>query len=410
MESHFEPMEVPDWQNVESLDELAPAIERYNSLVGLGRYDDACELFSARMDHATLYRLAAFRERIEWLESLFPDGTNSDPALSDEAGISWTLVGLAISYEFSGAPGRAVPFYRRGARLRDRRHDDSNFAAVLSNLGDCLMQIGGFREAEVALRQALLLNRQEKDEFNEAVQLYFIGRLVTNSGDQSRSQKALQRSLRMLEETNALQMQGVAAAHLAERSILIGDFERAKEQADNAWRLADCDRMERDYIRAALFQGQAALGLGDVTLAGERLHHALGRARAVSLVEYELPALVSLAKLVLVQGDIALAREHLDDVWDPAERGPYPIQQCDAFNVLADIERAEGNTDAAIDAATKAYRAAWCDGPPYAYHWGLEAAKAHLDALGAAYPDMPPFDESKFEPLPDVEITPKDEV
>ena len=64
---------------------------------------------------------------------------------------------------------------------------------------------------------------------------------------------------------------------------------------------------------------------------------------------------------------------------------------------------------AAVDAATKAYQLAWCDGPPFAYHWGLEKAKRHLKELGAPEPEMPPFDESKFEPMPEVEIDPHDE-
>ena len=77
--------------------------------------------------------------------------------------------------------------------------------------------------------------------------------------------------------------------------------------------------------------------------------------------------------------------------------------------MLAAIARAEGDKPAAIAAATKAYQAAWCDGPPYAYHWGLQRAKAHLAALDAPEPTLPPFDESKFEPMPEVEINPKDE-
>jgi len=104
-----------------------------------------------------------------------------------------------------------------------------------------------------------------------------------------------------------------------------------------------------------------------------------------------------------------VARERLDEVWEPTEEGPYPLHQADAYNVLADICLAEDDKSGAIDAATNAYRAAWCDGPPWAYHWGLEKAKAHLQALGAPEPDMPPFDESKFEPLPEVEINPKDD-
>ena len=68
-----------------------------------------------------------------------------------------------------------------------------------------------------------------------------------------------------------------------------------------------------------------------------------------------------------------------------------------------------GERAAAVEAATKAYRLAWCDGEPYAYHWGLVAARKHLAELGAPEPSMPPFDESKFEPMPEVEINPDDE-
>ena len=61
-----------------------------------------------------------------------------------------------------------------------------------------------------------------------------------------------------------------------------------------------------------------------------------------------------------------------------------------------------------IAAATKAYTLAWCDGPPYAYHYGPTNARKHLQELGAPEPQLPPFDESKFEPMPDVELNPKD--
>ncbi len=94
----------------------------------------------------------------------------------------------------------------------------------------------------------------------------------------------------------------------------------------------------------------------------------------------------------------------LDDVWEPAERGPFRLFRADAYNALAQIERDASDQEAATKAATAAYRLAWCDGPPFAYHWGLEAAKAHLAALGVPEPAMLPFDESKYEPMPQVEI------
>jgi hypothetical protein len=39
----------------------------------------------------------------------------------------------------------------------------------------------------------------------------------------------------------------------------------------------------------------------------------------------------------------------------------------------------------------------------------LEKANQHLKELGAPEPEMPPFDGSQFEPMPEVEIDPDDE-
>jgi hypothetical protein len=75
------------------------------------------------------------------------------------------------------------------------------------------------------------------------------------------------------------------------------------------------------------------------------------------------------------------------------------------LNVLAQVERDAGNRVGAVEAAKKAYRLAWCDGSPFAYRWGLEAAKAHLTELGAPGPtDLPAFEESRYEPMPQVDI------
>jgi hypothetical protein len=109
------------------------------------------------------------------------------------------------------------------------------------------------------------------------------------------------------------------------------------------------------------------------------------------------------------------ARERLGEVWEGAERGPYPLDHADALNVLAQIERDAGNMDAAIAAATQAYTLAWCDGISadgsecYAYAYGLRNARAHLEALGAPIPSLPPFSFDGRERMPEVEIDPEDE-
>jgi len=409
LEAHFEPMATPEWKEVETLADLTPAIERYHTLVGLGRYDDAFALFRDWLSSATMYRLAAHRERIAWLERLFPDGAAALPALTSDSDKGAALNRLANSYLRSGQPSRAAALYRRMQQIYDRSAVVHNRQRDLVILSYALFDIAALREAEGTSRQALILSRELKDTFSEANSLRTLGRLHSARGDRALALVAFSRKWSIWTERADPQGECLAAAALAQHSLWFGDAARARAWAEQAWELAGHDRIERDFIQAALLQGQAALRQGDLVRADEHLHHALTRARAVNQVEFELPALIGIAELALRQGQPASARARLDDVWEAAERGPYPLYQADAYNVLADVALAEGGKPAAFDAATKAYRAAWCDGPPYAYHWGLMKAKAHLAALGAPEPDMPPFDESKFEPMPEVEINPKDE-
>ena len=195
--AHFEPMATPEWEKVESLADLAPAIERYHTLVGLGRYDDAFTLFRDRLEYATLYRLAAHRERIAWLERLFPNGTGGSPALTSDRDQSYTLNALALSYQLSGQPGQAVPLFRHADQFDERRTDDNERQVGLSNLGGALCaRLGAFREAEGVLRQALVLNRMLKDKLWEADSLRNLGGLLAARGDAA-SSIALGRSRRL---------------------------------------------------------------------------------------------------------------------------------------------------------------------------------------------------------------------
>jgi uncharacterized protein HemY len=409
LEAHFEPMATPDKDEVETLADLAPAIERYHTLVGLERYDDAFALFRDRLSDSTLYRLAAHRERIAWLERLIPRGMAELSMLTGDRDQSYALSALAQSYLFSGQPGRAVPVFRQADNIDVRQHDDHNHQIDLANLAIPLRETGALRESGCVVRSALALTHRLQDEFWQGANLEELGCLLITQGDRTAGRIALNRSRHIFKEGGYRQYEGVATASLAERSVWLGNFVEAGAFADEALEMASVQRHEQDFIRAALLQGRAALGRRDLARADERLHHALTRARTVNVTEFELPALIAIAELDLQRGHSPEARARLDDVWEVAERGPYPLQQADAYNVLADIALAEGDKSAAIAAATKAYRAAWCDGPPFAYHWGLAKAKAHLAALGAPEPDMPPFDESKFEPMPEVELNPKDE-
>jgi tetratricopeptide (TPR) repeat protein len=410
LNAHFEalPM-IDDYLKVRSLEDLTPAIELYNTLIELGRYDDAGRFFIERLSDATLYRLSANRQRIELLELLFPDGLDELPRLGNPRAQAYTLNSLGIAYEFAGQPGRSVLLFRRQNRIQVETKDGRNLGVGLHNLSYALRLSGGIFESEVAARRALVVTRDQDNRFGEAVSLEFVGLTLAERGIPIDSESALDRALRISTVLYNNQLAGVVCSHLAQRALWFGAFADARTFANRAWELAHIRNYEGDFIHAARAQGAAALGLHDFAAADERLHHALTRARRVNLVEEELPALVALSELRGKQKKPDEAREFLEDVWEAAVRGPYPLFHADAFNVQAQIERDARNHQKAIEAASKAYRLAWCDGPPFAYHRGLITAQKHLQELGALEPEMPPFDESKFEPMPEVEIDRDDE-
>ena len=132
------------------------------------------------------------------------------------------------------------------------------------------------------------------------------------------------------------------------------------------------------------------MNLGHVEEAIEMLMDVLRDAREKSIVEPELISLRCLADAHRRLGNYAQARAFLDDLAEPAARGPYRLVQADAANVLALLERDCGNHEAAVVAATAAYWYAWCDEPPHTYHWALQRAACTLQELGASPPQLRP--------------------
>lgn len=401
---HFEslPNKIDDWWKVESLEDLTPAIELYNTLIGLGKYDEAQDQYFHRLGDALLFRLSANRQNIELLKMLFPDGLAQLPRLSDPHSQAYILNSLAVSFNASGQPGQAAALYRRDLEILEKMDAQESKGPALRNLSNALRFSGLVYDSEFFARQALRIARQASDLKAEADSLYFLGVTLAARGNSAESAQALRQSFELAQQGTAYQpydYQAICALWLRE-------FRDAEWLANQAKAFCNERRYERGIIRAVRLHGEATLGLNNLMKANEDLPYALSRARAVNLVEEELPALIGLAELRWREGDLKTARQLLDEVWELAERGPYKLFYADAFNVLAHIERDAGTHAEAVKAAMRAYEQAWCDGPPFAFHWGLQQAQAHLAALDEPEPELLPFDASKYEPMPEIEIVP----
>ncbi|HEX7314207.1 MAG TPA: DUF4062 domain-containing protein [Pyrinomonadaceae bacterium] len=398
-------------QSAIGLADLAADIELFNSLIGLKRYDEAFKYFKETFYRVNQYHLGTQLLYAELLEAFFPKGKDELPTLSDVQNQYSVVEILAGIYWNQGEILKAAKVFMRCSKALNYPLKSLLSLSSITRLG------GSLRYSESTALKVLGLARAEGKHKTEGSALYRLGLTLAHRGCQDKAELVFRRAQRLFSYRRDKDSSGVVHACSSLLSLWSGDApgarafaEQARSFAGTNQRLAEIVRiLRRDYIRATKLIGIAESQLGNFEVAESYICDALQRARIVGVVEEEIDSLIALAELRRKQQELQVASDILDAVWEPVKRGPYRLFHADACNVLSRIEHDAGNQAAAIKAARKAYRLAWCDGPPFAYHWGLERARGLLKALGAGEPLMPAFDESKFEPMPEVEIDPADE-
>jgi tetratricopeptide (TPR) repeat protein len=365
-------------------DDLTPSVELYNALIGLRRYDDACSLFHDRLSYATLYRLNANRQRTELLEMLFCDGLDKPPRLTSKRAQVYVLHTMAHSFKFLGDLVRAASYHRRANTIDEEMGAPDSLMVGLGQESDSLRLSGRIYDAEIAALRALDISRLRNNPSIEADSLYWLGQTLGNRGS-DKFRVAFTRSIRLARLTDAYQAYDLFG--LAESYA--GNAAAAKVWAEHARAWFTKVGFTRGVIRALWILADAELQLGRHDRAEELTTQTIARAREVGLKQQEIGAVITQAELRRREGDCDAGRSLLSDVWEPLQAGPFRMQHADALNTLARLEHQAGRRQPAIDAATKAYREAWCDGFPYVFKRGVDEASRLLRELGESPPESP---------------------
>jgi tetratricopeptide (TPR) repeat protein len=243
---------VPQPEQIESLDDLAPVIELYHHTARAGQVDEAWQLFRDRLAHPLYFRFGAYHLCIELLRSLFPDGepllpsgAAALPLLSEESAQAWTLNEMANSYSLSGQPGRAAPLFEKYIAISEKRGSKINEAIGLGNLADDHLKIGVLTAAEENLRRSIALCREIEDEFQEAVGHCELGQLLAYTAAFEEAERELEIALEVFDKIGAEQTSFVSAvrAYRALRALLMSEADGALTSAHRAQELADEERL-----------------------------------------------------------------------------------------------------------------------------------------------------------------------
>ncbi len=386
-----------------SLDELTAALELYHTLAGLEHYDQAYEIFKRHLFDPMCLRLSLCAQAAEILELLFPAGIDASPALASRDQCLSATWNLSYCYSFSGRVALAAKLVRRiliapaspwlNAIRRSRAW--YNFAVSCR---------GSLRESELAARRSILLARKI-GALELGSKLAWLAELLSLRGRTEDASSVFEAAAASPFETDEGHDVSCFAA-FTEHALRLGEIDRAAELAESARKLAASKRaLGRPAISAANARCAVLAARGDLEAALEQAHVALMRARSMSFCTAEMKSLLLHARLHLERQDPDAARDFLEDLWELAERGPYPWFRAHGLNLLARVEIRCENRAAAAEAAREAYCLAWCDGPPFADSHQLSAARKTLDALGVTEPrDLPYHEASKHPSMPAVKI------
>ena len=387
---------VPEPEQVESLDDLAPTIELYQHTVRAGRYDEALRLLQNRLVPDPLYfRFGAYQLIIDLLRALFPGGeplTASGeaalPRLSEETAQAWTLNALANAYALSGQPGRAVPLFEASNAIDRKQSDKEGVAIGLGNLATQQLVIGALAATEETLRRMIALGQEIRHEFRVAIGHQRLGLLLTYCGEFGESERELALGLELFLKVGS-RKDWVARtwAYRSLRALFISDSDSALECAMKAleYSVKDAEEhypIERDFIVNYWLLGAAHRAWGEPAQAEPHLEEALRRCRRVNAVYDEPNILLELARLRQAQGRgeaLSLAREALEI----ADRCEYRLVQADCHNFLAQLALESADLQKAREHAKIARERAWCDGPPHRYEAAFREAERLLEKIGS---------------------------
>lgn len=402
---HFEALPRFDQQHVKTLEELAPAIELFGTLVALGRYPEAAHLYELQLSPLNDIepRLA-----LELLESLFRE---SKGHLGIESLRQAQLLrDLGMAYRSVGRPDLLVATLQPSLELLK---EDWDRVYPLCDVASEACVTGQIFTAEAAARRAVVAGRAADPQWLQAVALFTLARCLTVRNAYGAAVLAINRSQVMFQR-RAHENWAARARVLGLEMLLRHRFpiEVLQVSTSTADELAKNSRFVNSAAAISLQRIRAsAEGLiGGLAGAEKRLEQTLAEAHSRHWIDEELAAMIALAEIRRRQGKGEPTRLLLNDARELARRGQYRLHLADIENTNARLALDEGDRTAAAAAAVEAYRLSWCDGPPFAYAWGLSEAAAHLEACRTAPPDdLAPFDPARHEAMPDVAINPDDE-
>ncbi len=382
---HFKALPPEKLDQATELTHLKNSIQIFRALVGAGKLREAARFYVGDLANALLFSVGAYGTARE-LARLLLDRARPNPVEAlGASGWSYFTNYLAVALQILGERREARALRANALRAYLSEEDWTSASTMIRNLSHDL----GVAARERVLRTSVELSVATKDSGGAAVASLWLADDAALCGRYSDARELLAKFRTYPTPGRYIYRPGLAERVEAKLAFyegtltlkMLGDGESVAREAHSTEELPEFAglraqwELEQDHPQAAQMALDAAeRAIMILRKTGERDSGPFA-IRALALARLNRPT---------------EARQSLQE----ASSGLlYSLYAAQTYIALGEPERAR-------ESVREAYKLAWDDGPPYAYHWYLERCREILKQLGEPEPQLPPFDPAKVEKLP----------
>jgi hypothetical protein len=385
---HFSAQTHRPYEEAETLQEVHDGLRIVRTLLKMGHYQEAVDIYRGDLAIALLFNLEAHAENLSLLRPFFSQGWGTLPSAVNEKDAAYLASVACCSLEEVGEPGESLAANAAGLMLWLRDESWIEVNNSLQNITHILLNQNRLGKADggssLSLDLATLINDKQQ---------LFLSRLDRFN---------LLRTIGLWADAQALWDQldpmgrdwerSAYRAGTAESCYACFHFWQGslnEEHLARAEQLARIGKNRPDLRRLHSLRGEWRLERGEWLLAAESLHEAVSMARAVDQTDASAETQLAFARFQLGQlADPRREAEHLANLKYVSPRD------------LADLWLAIGDREQAKKYALEVYMLAWADGEPYVHRYALNKARTLLEKLGAEIPNLPAYDPTRKEKFP----------
>ena len=400
---HFNTLPRSSYATARSVEDVESGLQVVRTLLKLGHFQRAADVFRGDLARALLFNLEAHVEILSIIRPFFPMGWDCLPMEVDPPAAITLAYDASFALAESGEVKQAIEI------------DGSIISHVLSDqsfplVAKTSLLAGSIRNLSVSLSShgpnaaasrlidihhdvgPMIEYEKESDIF-----INLLNRLALQA--ELGQWPAAAQTWRLLDPMGREWRRNIYRQGYAEWLFALAQFWQGHLQEEHlrtAATLAEQDHNRKTIRRVHALRGHWQLEQGAWAQAAASFSQAVAMAREVRGVDEASETGLALTKVHLHQltGDEARGEaRRLAQLRHFADRGQ-------ANRYLARLWQALGDLNQAKHHALAAYTLSWADGEPYVFRYELTKATELLHELGVPLPNLPPYDPAKDEPFP----------